>query len=84
MKECGIGDGHIININSLSGHRVIPGAFYFYEATKFAVTALNQGIRNELRAMESHIRVTQISPGVVETELIKKATSKETADQLFR
>ncbi len=58
--------------------------FISYDATKFALTALNQGIRNELRAMGSHIRVTQISPGVVETEFIERATSKEAAAQVFR
>ena len=84
MKESGVDDGHIINVNSMNGHRVMPGTFYFYDATKFALTALTQGIRNELRAMGSHIRVTQISPGLVETEFLERAISADAAAQIFR
>lgn len=46
---------------SMSGHRVVPSPTgHFYAATKFAVTALNEGIRNELREIKSHIRTTVI------------------------
>ncbi|XP_041096757.1 dehydrogenase/reductase SDR family member 11a isoform X1 [Polyodon spathula] len=69
MKERNIDDGHIININSMSGHRVVPqAAVHFYSASKFAVTALTEGIRQELREAKTHIRATCISPGLVETE----------------
>ncbi|CAI5693219.1 unnamed protein product [Oreochromis niloticus] len=69
MKERNVDDGHIININSMSGHRVLPSAStHFYTATKFAVTALTEGLRQELRAEKTHIRATSISPGLVETE----------------
>ncbi|XP_004558278.3 dehydrogenase/reductase SDR family member 11 isoform X1 [Maylandia zebra] len=69
MKERNVDDGHIININSMSGHRVLPNATtHFYTATKFAVTALTEGLRQELRAEKTHIRATSISPGLVETE----------------
>ena len=34
MRETGVDDGHIINIGSMSGHRVIPGTLHFYTATK--------------------------------------------------
>ena len=44
---------------SMSGHRVVQKAdTHFYSATKFAVTALTEGVRQELREMESNCRVT--------------------------
>ncbi|KAG2469355.1 dehydrogenase/reductase SDR family member 11-like [Polypterus senegalus] len=69
MKERNVDDGHIININSMSGHRVVPQSYlHFYSATKYAVTALTEGLRQELREVNNHIRATAISPGLVETE----------------
>ena len=41
--------GHVVNLGSMSGHRV-PGRGGFYSATKFAVRALTEGLRQELRA----------------------------------
>ncbi|KAM4701670.1 dehydrogenase/reductase SDR family member 11 isoform 2-T2 [Discoglossus pictus] len=68
MKERSIDDGHIININSMSGHRVVPSSvMHFYSATKYAVTAMTEGLRQELREEKTHIRATSISPGLVET-----------------
>lgn len=45
---------------SLSGHRLAksPPNTYFYAATKFAVTAITEGIRRELREMNSNVKVT--------------------------
>ncbi|XP_041653010.1 dehydrogenase/reductase SDR family member 11-like [Cheilinus undulatus] len=73
MKERNIDDGHIIHINSMSGHRVVrhPDA-HFYSATKYAVTALTEGLRQELREAKTHIKATCISPGVVETEFFQR------------
>ncbi|XP_023698420.1 dehydrogenase/reductase SDR family member 11 [Paramormyrops kingsleyae] len=69
MKERNIDDGHIININSMCGHRVVPNAdVHFYTATKYAVTALTEALRQELCDAKTHIRATCISPGLVETE----------------
>ncbi|KAL8199167.1 UNVERIFIED_CONTAM: Dehydrogenase/reductase SDR member 11 [Gekko kuhli] len=68
MKERNIDDGHIININSMNGHSVAPqSVVHFYSATKYAVTALTEGLRQELREAKTHIRATCISPGLVET-----------------
>jgi len=61
--------GHVINISSMSGHRV-PGKGGFYAATKFAVRAMTEGLRQELRARENLTRVGSISPGFVDTELL--------------
>ena len=60
-------DGHVIHIGSMAGHRVPVGSGV-YSATKFAVRSLTEGLRQELRAANSQIRVTAISPGFVETE----------------
>ncbi|KAL6470897.1 hypothetical protein MHYP_G00195470 [Metynnis hypsauchen] len=69
MKERNVDDGHIIQLNSIAGHLVVHSAEgHFYTATKHAVTALTEGLRQELRDVKSHIRATCISPGVVETE----------------
>ncbi|XP_043115103.1 dehydrogenase/reductase SDR family member 11-like [Puntigrus tetrazona] len=71
MKERNIDDGHIININSVCGHRVVNSAdAHFYTASKYAVTALTEGLRQELREAKTHIRATSISPGLVETEFV--------------
>lgn len=59
--------GHIVHVSSMAGHRV-PGGSGVYSATKFAVRALTEGLRKELRDLESNIRVSAVSPGFVETE----------------
>jgi NADP-dependent 3-hydroxy acid dehydrogenase YdfG len=59
------GDGHFVNVSSVAGHIVFPGAAV-YCATKFAVRALSEGIRMESGGT---VRVTNISPGAVRTEL---------------
>lgn len=58
------GAGHIVNIASVSGLRVDPTAAV-YSATKFAVRALSEGLRQESR----EIRVTVVSPGLTHSEL---------------
>jgi len=64
-------NGHVIMINSVAGHEVNSAAA-FYSSTKFAVTALTEGLRQELRAEKSRIRVTSISPGIIKTPFISK------------
>ena len=60
--------GHIIHISSMSGHRVAGTGGGFYAATKFAVRALTEALRKELKETGRKIRVGSISPGFVETE----------------
>ena len=67
------GEGHIIHISSMSGHRVPPGSG-MYAATKHAVRALTEGLRMELHEAGSPARVSAISPGFVETELQSATT----------
>lgn len=59
--------GHVVHVSSMAGHRVPPGSGV-YSASKFAVRALTEGLRQELREAGSRIRVTAVSPGYVETE----------------
>jgi NADP-dependent 3-hydroxy acid dehydrogenase YdfG len=66
--------GHIVNISSVAGRIVFP-AGSVYCATKHAVAALSEGLRQEL-SVRSNIRVTCIEPGVVATELTNTITEK--------
>ena len=66
--------GHIINISSVAGRIVFP-AGSVYCATKHAVTAFSEGLRQEL-SPRNNIRVTTIEPGVVATELTNTITDE--------
>lgn len=66
--------GHIVNISSVAGRTVFP-AGSVYCATKHAVAAFSEGIRQEL-SQRANIRVTCIEPGVVATELLNTITDK--------
>jgi NADP-dependent 3-hydroxy acid dehydrogenase YdfG len=57
--------GHIINVSSTAGKEVYPGG-NVYCATKHAVEALTEGMRQDL--LPHNIRVGRVSPGMVETE----------------
>ncbi len=63
--------GHIVHISSMSGHRV-PAIAGIYSATKFAVRSLSETLRRELRTAQSNIRISSVSPGIVETEFAQK------------
>ncbi len=72
--------GHIINIASVLGLKVrAPGATV-YSATKFAVRAITEGIRIEVKPY--NIRTTVISPGVVATELPESSSDEKTRQQV--
>ena len=62
--------GQIVNVSSMSGHRVPPSGG-FYAATKFAVRAVTEALRYELKSKENKTRVTMISPGFVDTPLLE-------------
>ncbi|ESO07102.1 hypothetical protein HELRODRAFT_76698 [Helobdella robusta] len=85
MKKRKIDDGFIINICSMAGHRMLKSPNnHFYMATKQMVKALTEGVHNELRAMKSNIRVTQISPAVTETEFFVRGLGSKVAEQIFK
>ncbi len=75
------GGGQIINTASIGAHVVVPTSAV-YSATKYAVWAIGEGLRQESKT----IRVTTICPGVVETELGSDITdeSAKSALQEFR
>lgn len=70
--------GHIINVSSVYGHKLGPDASV-YCATKFAVRALSEGLRQEVKPY--NIRTTIISPGAVATELLEHISEKEIREQ---
>jgi NADP-dependent 3-hydroxy acid dehydrogenase YdfG len=73
--------GHFINVSSVAGHKIGPG-FAVYAATKFAVRALSEGLRQEVKPY--NIRTTVISPGAVASELANTVTDPETAARLHK
>jgi 17beta-estradiol 17-dehydrogenase / 3beta-hydroxysteroid 3-dehydrogenase len=62
--------GHIVNISSLSGHRLGSEAG-IYEATKFSVTVITESLRRELLSTKGRIKVSQISPGLTKSSFHK-------------
>lgn len=71
--------GYFINVSSVAGHKVsVNGAVY--SATKHAVRALSEGLRQEVK--DWNIRKTIISPGAVATELPGSATEADIAKGL--
>lgn len=68
--------GQFINLSSIGGHAVFAGAAV-YCATKFAVLAISEGLRQEVGA---DVRVTVISPGVTESELASTITHQGMQD----
>lgn len=69
--------GHVVNVASIAAHFVMPSAAV-YCATKYAVWALTEGLRQE----HDDIRTTIVSPGVVETELGNDITDPQIASAL--
>lgn len=69
--------GHIINVSSVAGHKVLPPGTV-YCATKHAVRAISEGLRIEMTPY--NIRSTILSPGAVATELNNSITDPEVAE----
>ena len=69
--------GHIVNVSSVAGHKVRPGSAV-YAATKHAVLALSEGLRQEVKPY--NIRTTVISPGAVATELPNSISEPDVAE----
>ncbi len=65
------GSGHLILTSSIAGRRALPGSLY--SATKFAVTSMGEGLRQEVG--DSDIKVTLIEPGIVDTPFFENPVS---------
>ncbi|SFE85625.1 NADP-dependent 3-hydroxy acid dehydrogenase YdfG [Paenibacillus algorifonticola] len=74
MKRQGF--GQFVNISSIGAYAVSPTAAV-YCATKYAVRAISEGLRQEAG---SDIRVTLVSPGVTESELAESISDDEARD----
>lgn len=66
--------GHIINVSSVAGHKLFAGSAV-YSATKFAVRAFSEGLRQEMAP--HNIRTTILSPGAVKTELLDHISEQD-------
>lgn len=76
------GDGHIVNVGSIAAQEVYPGGAG-YTSAKHGVTAITETLRLEL--LGKPIRVTQVDPGMVETEfsLVRFGGDAERAKQVY-
>jgi NADP-dependent 3-hydroxy acid dehydrogenase YdfG len=72
------GFGHFVNTASTAGHKTVPNQSV-YSATKFAVRAISEGLRQEAG---EKLRVTIISPGFVRTNFAEGVTNPEVKAQL--
>ncbi|GAA5421465.1 SDR family oxidoreductase [Tetragenococcus halophilus] len=68
--------GHIINISSIGAHSVMPGGAV-YSATKYAVKALTEGLRQEEAEIGKNVRVISVSPGSIDTEFTHSIADPE-------
>jgi NADP-dependent 3-hydroxy acid dehydrogenase YdfG len=78
--------GHVINLSSIAGHSVYPGGAV-YCGTKFAVTAISEGLRQEEAMLGNNIRVTNVSPGAVTSELLETITAptvKASLEEIYK
>lgn len=74
-------EGHIVNMGSVAGRLVYEGGAV-YCATKFAVRAISDGLRMDLKG--TRVRVTNIAPGMVQTEFSKvRLGNQQKADAVY-
>jgi NADP-dependent 3-hydroxy acid dehydrogenase YdfG len=71
--------GHIINVASVAGHVLFPTGTV-YCATKFAVRAISEGLRQEVKPYD--IRTTIISPGAVVSELAETISEPDVLETI--
>ncbi|KAJ8664568.1 hypothetical protein QAD02_006230 [Eretmocerus hayati] len=77
-------EAHVININSIYGHRVhlVQGLYFnIYSATKHAITGLTETLQKEL--LGGKVKVTSLSPGCVRTDLFNETDFDQSLYQHF-
>lgn len=70
------GSGHFINISSVAGRKVFGPGGAVYSGTKFAVRAISEGLRQEVKGA---VRTTLILPGAIDTDLKHGSSHEESA-----
>ncbi|XP_043066044.1 farnesol dehydrogenase-like [Drosophila bipectinata] len=83
LQKRKVDDGYVVIVNSLAGHRVpvIPNfSLGMYAPSKYAVTALAEVLRQEFLNNQTQTKITSISPGAVETEIVDKSLVKKFSD----
>ncbi|KAK8397174.1 hypothetical protein O3P69_004707 [Scylla paramamosain] len=86
MQEHGTDDGHIIHMNSISGHLVYPFLRnHLYSITKHMVTAHTEAVRQALRKGNTNIKISAISPGMVATDFgFRSGMRKEESEKMIQ
>ncbi|XP_062125590.1 farnesol dehydrogenase-like [Drosophila sulfurigaster albostrigata] len=76
MERRKVNDGHVVIVNSIAGHKIPQFTGFslnMYPPSKHAVTAMTEVLRQEFLSKGTNIKITSISPGGVDTEIIDKS-----------
>ncbi|EDX17619.1 farnesol dehydrogenase [Drosophila simulans] len=82
-------DGHVVLINSILGHKTMTATegvapdVNVYPPSKHAVTALAEGYRQEFFGLGTRIKITSVSPGVVDTEILPDSIREAIKDRML-